>query len=263
MRAMGQTDMRGRVHGLVGVALRAAVLWLIATGLCLLAGRASPGTGDAAHSLRTQADVDDAIGRILAAAFPQNPPGWEVVRRHPVEQLEGYAFELVAPATLQGGRVWFQLQGQRPPADAAATGADVKTFLLPVDLFWEDSVWVAVRPLAARHVLTAGDLERRWVRHAETPAEVDLAAPPMGLALGRAMTAGQIVEQSLLRTAPVVARGDVVRLVYRRGALTVAARAEALQGGAPGDEINVRPLDGRRTCRGRVGGPGEVEVIVP
>jgi len=254
------TGSQGRGRGLAGVVLRAGALWLIATGLCLLAERAWPGTGDAAHPLATQVDLDRAVGRALAAAFPQHPPAWEMVRRHPFDQVEGYAFELIAPETLQGGRVWFQLQGQRTPA----TGAnDVKSYLLPVDLFWEDSVWVAARPLAAGRVLAPGDLERRWARHSEPPAEVSLAAPPWGLALGRALSTGQVVGHALLKIAPVVARGDVVRLVYRRGALTVAMSAEALQGGAPGEEISVRPLAGRRTCRGRVGGPGEVEVIVP
>ncbi len=253
-------DSRRRIGALTGVALRAGALWLIATGLCLLADRAWPGPGETTPPLRTQADLDRAVSRALATAFPENPPAWEMARRHPFERLEDYAFALIAPETLEGGRVWFQLQGQRSPAMGAS---DVKTFLLPVDLFWEDSVWVAARPLPAGRVLAPGDLERRWARHTAAPAEVDLGAAPLGQALGRAVTAGQVVGRSWLRAAPVVARGDVVRLVYRRGALTVAMSAEALQGGAPGEEISVRPLDGRRTCRGRVGGPGEVEVMVP
>jgi flagella basal body P-ring formation protein FlgA len=245
------------VPRLAGPALSAAVLWLIAVGLCLLAGRAASETGTG-RVLHTQADLDQAIGQALAQAFPQRPPEWEVTRRHPFEQLEAYAFELVVPETPAGGRTWFQLRGQR------RTGApDVKTFLVPVDVFWSDSAWVAARSLPTAHVLAAGDLERRWVRHTTGPDEVAAAAAPVGLALTRALAAGELVQRTRLRDAPVIARGDIVRLVYRRGGLLVSARAEALQGGAPGEEINVRPLDGRRTCRGRVQSPDEVEVIAP
>ncbi len=257
MSAAGYAGGWRPIRRLAGLALHAAILWLIATGLCLLAGRAASGSGTG-RILHSQSDLDQAIAQAVARAFPQRPPQWEVARRHPFEELRGYAFELLAPETLAGGRAWFQLRGEQRTGNP-----DVKTYLVPVDLFWSDSVWVAARPLPAARVLAAGDLERRWVRHAAGPEEVLVGEAPVGRALTRAVTAGEVVPRALLRDAPVVARGDIVRLTYRRGVLTVSTRAEALQGGAPGEEISVRPLDGRRTCRGRVQSPDEVEVIAP
>ncbi len=257
MRATGHGGEQALGRRLAGLALHAAGLWLIATGLCLLAERAASGTGGP-RSLRTQSDLDQAIDQVLTRAFPQRPPQWEIARRHPFEDLADYTFQLIAPETPAGGRTWFQLRGERHDGNP-----DVKTYLVPVDLFWSDSVWVAARPLPAAHVIAASDLERRWVQHAEAPGEVLTGAAPVGRALARALSAGEVVPPAALRDAPVVARGDIVRLVYRRGVLTVSTRAEALQGGAPGEEIRVRPLDGRRTCRGRVESADEVEVIAP
>jgi flagella basal body P-ring formation protein FlgA len=220
---------------------------------------AGPAVGPA---LGTQAELEAVLGRYLAEAFPGRATEWSLGRRHPFEELTEYTFQLLAPETLLGGRNWFQLRGERALAGRPDREPDVKSFLLPVDVGWSDSVWVTGRALPAGHVLAAGDVDRRWLQHTHPQAAVDFPAP-LGLVLRQGRRAGAVLIRDLLTAPPVVARGSMVRLIYRRGCLTVAARAEALESGAAGDEIRVRPLDSRRTCRGRVQGAQEVEVIVP
>ncbi len=260
---------------------RAAWAGLVLFGLSGLAGLAPCGAARAQGAMAgimasievsSPETLEEALGRMLAAAFPSQPPSWAIDRQHPFDRYADYTFRLVAPQALRGGRNWFQLHGERGAVPAADRGdgtrlgageGDVKSFLLPVDVHWEDSVWVANRPLASGAVLEQGDLIRRWGRHTQLPRDVSFAEPPVGMALTRSLQAGEVVVHDAVAPPPVVKRGEIVRLVYRNGGLLVSARAEALESGALGEEIRVRPLDARRTCRGRVHGQAEVEVVVP
>ncbi|MEZ6145702.1 MAG: flagellar basal body P-ring formation chaperone FlgA [Planctomycetaceae bacterium] len=63
------------------------------------------------------------------------------------------------------------------------------------------------------------------------------------------------------KSQPLIAVGDVVRLVVRQGNLTVIVpTAEALQSGLPGETIRVRNLESRKIVVGRVVSAREVEV---
>lgn len=60
---------------------------------------------------------------------------------------------------------------------------------------------------------------------------------------------------------PVVNRGDVVSIVVRGNGFSVAQAGEALEGGAPGDWIRVKPAQARDPLHAQVERPGLV--IVP
>lgn len=63
------------------------------------------------------------------------------------------------------------------------------------------------------------------------------------------------------QTKPLIEARDIVRIVARRGTLTVILRtAEALQAGQHGDTIRVRNLESRKVIAGRVVSANEVEV---
>ncbi len=229
-------------------------------GVLLLAGSVAGGqTGTAASGaphpvVSTEDELQTLIGHIVARAFPETPPSWECSRNHDFGAEGQKGYELLPPDNLGGGRNWFQLRESSPGS---------KNYLLPVDLFWEDSVWVAARPLRARQILGAVDLVRRVTQHTQLPAEVAFAEAPVGMCLDRAMTSGEVFTRSNLKPAPLIERGAIVRLVYRRPGLTVASRAEALESGSAGEAIRVRPLDVRRVCRAIVVSSGEVEVLMP
>ena len=208
----------------------------------------------AVSTVSSPQQLDRAIAATLTAAFPRHPPVWELARQHNFPESGQVSYRLLPPENLQGGRNWFQL---RSAAQAA------KTYLLPVDVYWEDSVWVAVRPLRGGQPVRREDMARRFQRHTQLPQQVRFPAAPIGLCAARAVGAGAVLTHQLLAPPPVVARGHIVRLIYEGRGLRVCARAEALENGALGETIRVRPLDGRQYCKGIVRTAEEVEVIVP
>jgi flagella basal body P-ring formation protein FlgA len=58
----------------------------------------------------------------------------------------------------------------------------------------------------------------------------------------------------------IVQRGDTVLAIVGGDAFELRAPAEALTQGALGDEIEVRTKVGKKTIRGTITAPGEVEV---
>ena len=236
--------------------MKKALIMALVPAVALTIGMQRPGRAEAfgAFLVGSQAELAAALGRTLRGAFPDAPPDWEVARRHRFDQHEGVLFRLVSPEQLTGGRNWFQLR-----SEAAAA----KSYLLPVDIFWEDSVWVTLRPLGAGDCLTAQDVARRTARHTEPPGQVQFASAPVGLCVQKALGEGTVLTHELLAPPPVIDRGRIVHLVYQSPGLRVVARAEALECGGLGQTIRVRPLDGRRSCQGVIRSADEVEVIAP
>jgi flagella basal body P-ring formation protein FlgA len=220
--------------------------------LTFSAGTAAAGPDEL--TVGSEAQLETLLGRTLHRAFPDAPPRWEIVRPHRFAQDDDASFRLVLPEALTGGRNWFQLRGSGSPA---------KSYLLPVDLFWEDSVWVTTRALRAGDCLGAEDLAWRFARHIHPPAQTRFAPAPTGLCAERPLGAGTVLTHELLSPPPVIDRGRIVHLVYHSPGLRVAARAEALESGGLGATIRVRPLDSRSSCKGVVRSASEVEVIAP
>ncbi len=239
----GSDPVAGR---LVRGALMMCLVASIAHGL---AG-AEPAAGTPPQ-VRSAAELEQALSTLITAAYPQRTVHWEIARPHPFGRTD--AFLLRAPETWVAGRNWCRLE----PLDARAS------YLLPVDLAWEDSVWVASRALPARHPLVAGDVTYTLRWHTFAPAEVDCGRDPRGACLLTPLAAGAILTRAQLGSVPLVARGTMVSLVHRAPGLWIATRATALEDGAAGETIRVRPLSARESCRGVVLDSHQVEVIVP
>ncbi|HRX50889.1 MAG TPA: flagellar basal body P-ring formation chaperone FlgA [Candidatus Krumholzibacteria bacterium] len=80
----------------------------------------------------------------------------------------------------------------------------------------------------------------------------------LGKVTTRALSAGDLLRQADVRTAPLVFQGDPVELVLGRGGVEVTLRGIARQDGAADQIISVRnELDGHLVT-GRVVGPGRV-----
>lgn len=70
--------------------------------------------------------------------------------------------------------------------------------------------------------------------------------------------------QAAARAEPVIARGEAVSIAVQGSGFTVSRQGEALEGGAVGEWIRVRPAgDKRNTIRARVIQPGRVGVELP
>jgi flagella basal body P-ring formation protein FlgA len=77
----------------------------------------------------------------------------------------------------------------------------------------------------------------------------------------RQIAPGEAITVASLAVPPVVRSGDALDAVLRVGAVEVRARAIASGSGGIGDLIDVLTLGTRRSLRGRIVAPGEVEVI--
>ena len=120
----------------------------------------------------------------------------------------------------------------------------------------------------------------RAVRRGETIATSDVALlrlplsrAPEDAALDLADIVGKSARSSLRADTPVpadrlmepilVARNDVVIIVYRAGGLTLTVRGRALGEGARGDLVTVMNSQSNRTIEAVVAGPGQVVVEPP
>ncbi|NLH82397.1 MAG: flagellar basal body P-ring formation protein FlgA [Phyllobacteriaceae bacterium] len=126
-------------------------------------------------------------------------------------------------------------------------------------------VTVLTRSVMRGDVIAAEDLrtERQPRNHlVAVHAPVD-PADVVGRQARRSLRAGQPISASDFARPQVVARGDVVTVVYRTRALQVSGRGQAQQPGAVGDLVPVLNPQSKRTLHAVVVGPGLVEVASP
>lgn len=125
----------------------------------------------------------------------------------------------------------------------------------------EREVWVASRDLPRGALLGEGDLrlERRAPHRVPRDAVPDRGRL-LGLELRRGVREGRVVRERMVEVPSKVKRGEVVRLVLRRGGLQIVGRGRAVSDGAVGDRIRVVNTDSRREVSGRVAGDGSIHV---
>jgi flagella basal body P-ring formation protein FlgA len=129
-----------------------------------------------------------------------------------------------------------------------------------------ETIEVAVpqRALAKGDIVKANDLvlERRPKNEftSEPPA---VAAEAAGMALRRAVRAGQPLRAADLAKPELVQKNDTVMLHYEVPGIVISMRGKALDGGAEGDMVGVLNVNSKRTIQGMVTGPGRVTVLAP
>jgi flagella basal body P-ring formation protein FlgA len=118
-----------------------------------------------------------------------------------------------------------------------------------------------MRPLARGEVVRASDIvvERRPKSEAgaDTAGE---AGRVIGMALRRAIRAGQILRAADLMRPELVQRNENVTLVFEVPGIMLTSRGKALETGAEGDLISVLNPQSKRTVQGTVTGPNTVTV---
>lgn len=125
-------------------------------------------------------------------------------------------------------------------------------------------VVVAQRSLEARRPLGGGDVRVEWRPAAEVPAGA-LASLDADddLEVVRAIRAGEVVTEALVRPRTVVRRGEPVTLVVESPGLRVTALGTAQEDGRRGEPVRVVNPTSRREILGLVEGPGLVRVPFP
>lgn len=120
-------------------------------------------------------------------------------------------------------------------------------------------VVVASADLPANRAFTTGDmtLQRRDVT--AVPDALSDPEAAVGRSSRRALRAGDPLRRGQLIDAPMVRRGDAVRIVATNGAVQVTAAGSALEAGAEGAVVRVRNDRNGNVIRARVIGVGTVE----
>lgn len=123
---------------------------------------------------------------------------------------------------------------------------------------------VLARPVGRGEVITASDLE--WIQMAAGRVRAEhlsSEAALIGMAARRSLRPGAPLREFDIEAPSVIERGEIVSLVYRSGALTLAARARAMEDGAEGDLIRFVNLQSNRTVEAVAAGPGRARVSGP
>lgn len=113
----------------------------------------------------------------------------------------------------------------------------------------------ASRTLPAGTVIGASDL---YVAPEDDPAEADAM---IGLQTRMTVYAGRAINPAHLRPPRLVARNQMVPLIFSTGALRIETEGRALAEGAAGDTIPVMNLSSRRTISAVVEPNGTLRII--
>lgn len=94
----------------------------------------------------------------------------------------------------------------------------------------------------------------------DTLASVDQV---VGMAVRRPLRPGQMLRQAELMKPQLVARNEMVTLLYQVPGISLTMRGRAIESGSEGDVVNVLNLQSKRTIQGTVSGHGHVTVSAP
>jgi flagella basal body P-ring formation protein FlgA len=151
------------------------------------------------------------------------------------------------------------------------SGAFTARFLVagrdaPVDLTGHVDLMVEaphlVASLRAGSVLADGDIQMKLVplKYAETSGVAD-KDDLIGKALLRQSRAGMMLRAADVGEPDLVARSEIVTVIFRNGALTLSVKGQALGGAALGESVDVLNLMSRKVLTGVAVGDGVVEIL--
>lgn len=202
-----------------------------------------------------EAELRAAIERFVRERAPAPPTAVEV------PALSDFAVDGPAEVRLST-HPREKFLGRVPVTVALRSGdRELKRGVVTVAVRVEQPVLVAARPIRRGERLGPRDVRVERRDAAELPAGwLGDAEAVRGRRARRSLRAGEPLAAASLESAPLVERGQVVRLALRRGSLRIEAAGEARADGRAGDWIKVVNRDSRRELVGRVGDDGVVHV---
>ena len=120
---------------------------------------------------------------------------------------------------------------------------------------------VLAHPMSRGEVITAHDLT--WSKSREETLRRDVitdADQMIGLVPRQPLRSGQMISQSDLQKPVAVAKGALVTMVLKAGAMSLSAQGRALESGSVGEVIHVTNTHSNQTIEARVDGPNMVSV---
>lgn len=122
-------------------------------------------------------------------------------------------------------------------------------------------VVVPIRTLNRGEVIQATDISiERRARDTAGAEFLGDAMTVIGKAARRALSPGQLLRAADLQRQEVIARNEVISVVFETPGLVLTMRGRAQEGGAQGDMINVMNIQSKKVLQATVLGPGRVSV---
>ncbi|MCL2029443.1 MAG: flagellar basal body P-ring formation chaperone FlgA [Deltaproteobacteria bacterium] len=191
-----------------------------------------------------------------------------------LEPYQSGRFELISfnpapPPQLPPGPVTFRFQPQvsSNPIHVSGhfifsqNGRDVGRSRVTAQVDLSVPALVAARALSRDRVLAAEDISVAFLPFNQAKGVISDPDLAVGATLKTALAAGAPLRERALGPSFLVRSGDIVILSARQGPLNASTTGEARADGALGDTITVMNLTSKKNVRGRVIGPGRVEVI--
>jgi flagella basal body P-ring formation protein FlgA len=123
-------------------------------------------------------------------------------------------------------------------------------------------VLVAARTLDRNMQVTASDVREQWMETTELPEEIIVGMDQLaGMRTRRIVTEGSVIPAGALEPVPLVMHGQVVRLVVRRGPVTLSTQAIARADGRRGEIIPVQQMGTHGRLKAKVTDAQTVELI--
>ncbi|MFN0162092.1 MAG: flagellar basal body P-ring formation chaperone FlgA [Burkholderiales bacterium] len=188
-----------------------------------------------------QSQPQDALKMYLEKAAAGLPGRVEVVVGRLDDRLQLAPCQRVDPYLPAGTRLWGKSQiGLR-----CAEGAQWNVYL-PVEIRVFGRALVAQRPVGQGQVITQEDFRLEEIELSrEAPGALNDPRALEGRSVSRAVAPGQTVRAEMLRAAPAVAAGDIVRLVVNGQGFSVSASGRALGPAGEGESVRVQTDSGR------------------
>jgi flagellar basal body P-ring formation protein FlgA len=123
-------------------------------------------------------------------------------------------------------------------------------------------VAVLTRNVDRTEILKSSDVITERRPKAEVGGDAAARDRAVGMQVRKPMRAGQALKVADLAKPDLVARDEVVTLIYETAGLYLTIRGKALDNGSEGDVVNVTNLQSKRTVTGVVIGRGQVAISV-
>ena len=125
-------------------------------------------------------------------------------------------------------------------------------------------VAVLNRSLNRGEAVQASDFSVERRTRETLPSDVQLDASSLvGQVARRALSSGSVVRTGDLAQPEIVARGEMVTVVYEMPGMMLTLRGRANEAGAKGDTISILNLQSKKNLHAQITGPGRVSVASP
>lgn len=140
----------------------------------------------------------------------------------------------------------------------------MKIFIIPLLLVFAGQAMaetlVATRTIRSQSILSSTDVA---MIQGDVPGTLQLPQDAIGMEARVVLYAGRPIRVGDIGPPAIVERNQIVTLYFRRGPLTIAADARAMDRGGVGDLLRVINLASRNTVTGVVHSDGTVRVGGP